>query len=403
VAGEDRFCLVTPYSESINASLERDQVLRWGAVLASAFIYLHQNGLTYNGQFGEEAFSLSDGNAVIASFYSCQVGNTVKDTARVADLQALAAVIFKWLTGRKGYAHDPGLTPPLNNFFETALNPPGFSTAETFAQAFDEARNYQVDTRPVDHKLGRLTDVGIARSLNEDSLLTIQVDKFLESMPQPLGVYVVADGMGGHSAGEVASGTIVNTIANQAFSELLPSAGVESLADRCKWIDQVVQNANKAVFDLGKKMSSDMGSTIVMAVVEGKKVCIGHVGDSRAYQVNAKEITALTTDHSLVERLIDTGQIKREEARNHPQRNVIYRTMGDKEEVKVETASYTLNLGDRLLLCSDGLNGMVEDRLIHQIIMEEGLSPQAACEKLIEAANTAGGDDNITVVLLEFA
>jgi protein phosphatase len=208
--------------------------------------------------------------------------------------------------------------------------------------------------------------------------------------------------MGGHSAGEVASGTIVNNIAESAFSELAPSQNAASEVDRCKWIERVIQKANEALYEMSRKMGSDMGSTIVMAVAEGNQVCIGHVGDSRAYRINRQGITPLTTDHSLVERLIDSGQITREEARHHPQRNVIYRTMGDKAKIEVETTQHSMKAGDRLLLCSDGLNGMVEDQNIYQIVVEESISPQDACEKLIRAANAAGGDDNITVVVVEF-
>jgi protein phosphatase len=153
---------------------------------------------------------------------------------------------------------------------------------------------------------------------------------------------------------------------------------------------------------MGRKMGSDMGSTIVMAVADGNQVCTGHVGDSRAYLINDQGIRALTTDHSLVERLIDTGQITREEARHHPQRNVIYRTMGDKPKLEVETAVHNFSQGDHLLLCSDGLNGMVTDEVIRQIVMEASSSPQDACDRLIQAANAAGGDDNITVVVLAF-
>jgi protein phosphatase len=237
--------------------------------------------------------------------------------------------------------------------------------------------------------------------LNEDSLLTIQFDKYLESIPNPMGVYVVADGMGGHSAGEVASGTIVNTIGQMALSDLMGPDGQSNAKEHCKWIVKAMQSANKAVYDMGKKMGSDMGSTIVMAVADGNTVCIGHVGDSRAYLINDQGITPLTTDHSLVERLIDTGQITREEARRHPQRNVIYRTMGDKPKLDVDTTSREFNPGDRLLLCSDGLNGMVEDETIRKIVMESARSPQEACNLLVDAANAAGGDDNITVVVLE--
>jgi protein phosphatase len=214
---------------------------------------------------------------------------------------------------------------------------------------------------------------------------------------------VVADGMGGHSAGEVASGTIINSIVESIFSGLLTSSAKKEPDECCRWIDDTIQLANRAVFDLGEKMGSDMGSTTVMAVANGDMVCIGNVGDSRAYLINRKGITQLTKDHSLVERLIETGQITRQEARTHPQRNVIYRTIGDKKEVNVDTSNFQFKPGDRLLLCSDGLNGMVDDDVIRNIVMEDGISPQDACEKLVLAAKAAGGDDNITVVVVEFS
>ncbi len=403
VCGKERFCLVKPYTETIVDSIERDQVFRWGMTLASAFGYLHQNGLTYNGQFGEEIFNLSKGNAVIANLGNLQIVEEAGETVRIADFKSLASVLFQWLTGQKQYNQASELPPALNHFFDAALGAPGFPTAEAFIQAFAESQQLVSDSRPIEHKLGRKTDVGIVRSLNEDSLLTIQVDKFLASLHHPIGIYVVADGMGGHSAGEVASGTIITTIAENSFSNLISVMEVWSPEECCKWIDQVVQKANKAVYDLRRKMDSDMGSTIVMALAAGNSVCLGHVGDSRAYQINRNGMTQLTTDHSLVERLVDTGQITREEARNHPQRNVIYRTIGDKEKVEVETRFDNMNRGDRLLLCSDGLNGMLEDELIREIVMEVGISPQDACEELVHAAKEAGGDDNITVVIIEFS
>ena len=208
--------------------------------------------------------------------------------------------------------------------------------------------------------------------------------------------------MGGHSAGEVASGTIVNAIAEVLFSDELFHISSWTPEDYQKWIDRTIQKANKAVYDIGRRLNSDMGSTIVMALVYGNNVCLGHVGDSRAYQINQDRITQLTEDHSLVERLIKNGQITRQEARNHPQRNVIYRTIGDREKVDVETLFCNMNRGARLLLCSDGLSGMVDDEMIKQVVVEPGLSPQAACDNLVNAANQAGGEDNITVVVLEF-
>jgi serine/threonine protein phosphatase PrpC len=401
IGKEDRFCLVIPYVEPLPSSVERNQVFQWGSKLASALAYLHHNGVTFNGKISDSSFNLANGRAVIANFYNCQILESVDSTARVADVQALATVLFKWLTGRTQYAHDPGLSPVINSFFETALQPPGFSSAELFAQTFEEAQRQTATVRPVEHKLGKRTDVGVARNLNEDSLFALQFDKYLESVPYPMGVYVVADGMGGHSAGEVASGTIVNIIAEKAVSEFMTSPENNSPEQICEWIVSAMQAANKAVYELSRKMRSDMGSTTVMAAVTGNTACIGHVGDSRAYMINDQGITRLTTDHSLVERLVATGQITREEARHHPQRNVIYRTMGDKIDLEVDTSTHQLHPGDRLLLCSDGLNGMVDDDTMREIVLVQAASPQDACDKLVQAANAAGGDDNITVVVLE--
>jgi protein phosphatase len=142
-----------------------------------------------------------------------------------------------------------------------------------------------------------------------------------------------------------------------------------------------------------------MGSTLVAAVLEGNKAWVAHVGDSRVYLINAQGIQQITTDHSLVERLIATHQITREEARHHPQRNVIYRTIGDKLKVDVEVSTHNLSVGDYLLLCSDGLSGMVEDQAMLQIVRQTA-SPQAACDELIAAANAAGGEDNISVIIV---
>jgi len=143
-----------------------------------------------------------------------------------------------------------------------------------------------------------------------------------------------------------------------------------------------------------------MGSTLVTAVLDGNRAYIAHVGDSRIYLINTQEIRQLTTDHSLVERLIATNQITREEARHHPQRNVIYRTIGDKLRVDVDVSVHTLSPGDCLLLCSDGLCGLVDDQTIFRIVLKAD-TPQAACDALVDAANAAGGDDNISVILIK--
>jgi protein phosphatase len=185
--------------------------------------------------------------------------------------------------------------------------------------------------------------------------------------------------MGGHTAGEVASTAIVNSIAQKASMELF---GTESDTnddyDTRLWLQDAVQSANAAVFEIRKSTGTDLGSTLVAALLKANEANIAHVGDSRVYIIREGEIQQITKDHSLVERLVATGQISPEEARYHPQRNVIYRTIGDKPQVEVEMSSLQLSIGDRLLLCSDGLNGMLTDGEILRIV-EGSQSPQAAC------------------------
>ncbi|MEW5872099.1 MAG: Stp1/IreP family PP2C-type Ser/Thr phosphatase [Chloroflexota bacterium] len=406
VAGVQRHCLVMPEVSTVGGHPETRQALRWGVELARGLDYLHANGIAFNGGLDETCFALVEDRAVWANFAGCVLypDSYVADDVRrmhAADTRALAAIIFYWLTGKRQYEHDPNLLPAIDKVFEQALGASGFASGEELMQALEQAVENAVASQVVDFRLGRRTDVGMVRSLNEDSILTLEIGRVLQSISQPLGVYVVADGMGGHAAGEIASGAIVNTIAQKAVMELMPTQIAQGVGqDRSEWLRQAVEAANKQVFELRKSAGTDMGSTLVSAVLEGSKAFVAHVGDSRVYMVNAQGIRQLTTDHSLVERLIATNQITREEARHHPQRNVIYRTIGDKSKVDVDISVQTLSPGDHLLLCSDGLCGMVEDETIRRIVMHAD-SPQSACDGLIDAANAAGGDDNISVIIIK--
>ena len=229
------------------------------------------------------------------------------------------------------------------------------------AQALESALEDQSVLQAVDLLSGRCTHVGMVRTLNEDSLAVMEINRIQQSISRPIGVYIVADGMGGHAAGEVASGLIVDTIAGKALVELMTPQAQAVKPAVSDWLRIAVEAANTEVFNLRKSAGTDMGSTMIAAAVIGNQAYFTHIGDSRIYLINAKGIRRLTVDHSLVERLIATHQITREEARYHPQRNVIYRTIGDKPKIEIEVNSLTLSIGDHLLLCSDGLSGMLED------------------------------------------
>jgi serine/threonine protein phosphatase PrpC len=240
-------------------------------------------------------------------------------------------------------------------------------------------------------QIAGLSDTGLKRELNEDNMLMWETDL-------PFGLYVVADGMGGHDAGEVASHLVINTIQQHLINHAPTSTAIAY----DEWLTNVAMTANQVVLaNQGDRTEErKMGSTLVMAMVADHQAHIANVGDSRAYHLHKAGIKQVSIDHSLVERLIQIGQLTREEARTHKQKNVIYNTVGDKEDMEIGLYHVDLQPGDRLLLCSDGLTGMLTDNEILAISRNEP-EPAGACKALIEAAKRAGGHDNITAIIVQ--
>jgi protein phosphatase len=255
--------------------------------------------------------------------------------------------------------------------------------------------------RSLDLRVGRRTHVGRRRTLNEDSLLVLEYLLSNKSITHPAGLFVVADGMGGHEGGEIASGMLVRAVAQRAatwLAEVSPAGEPSDAA--AQWLIDVIGEANGEIYEWARSAGYEMGTTIVAALVMGERAIIAHVGDSRAYRARANTLERLTVDHSLVESLVSANQISPEQARDHPQSNVIYRTIGDRADVEVDVRQIQLAPGDLLLLCSDGLSGMLTDEAIHLTL--RGSPPQAACDALVDAANRAGGEDNITAIVIGF-
>ena len=398
-----RYCVISPAVQPLPAHLERPVLFESAAGLIDGLHFLHGVGLSFGGKLTAAAFALAGSHVVWADLAASPIHTDPSDKARAADTRALAQQLYTWLTGRPKFAADVPLAAPLKALFAQALNGRGFPSAQAFGVAWAEAYQPEQPRPQVDMLSVRRTDVGRVRNLNEDSVLALELVRVIQSQPEPLGLYAVADGMGGHSAGEIASSTIVQALMRRAVSDLdrtvLPAVDP---VDYLAWVRALVEDANRALFDLRKQAGTDMGSTLVAVVVDGAQAYVAHVGDSRAYLIDGRGIHRLTEDHSLVERLVATGQITADQARTHEQRNVIYRTMGDKAQVEVQASAHPVAPGDRLLLCSDGLNSMVEDASLLTII-QRASSLQAACDQLIAAANAAGGTDNISAILVEVA
>jgi PPM family protein phosphatase len=246
------------------------------------------------------------------------------------------------------------------------------------------------------------TDLGRKRTLNEDSYVVAAEH----------GLFVVADGMGGHAAGEVASAMAVETMgqffqATNSGEEITwPFEIDENLPIQANKLKTAIRLANRRIHQsaIEQHRLEGMGTTIVGVVVvpDQNIACIGHVGDSRAYLVREGELWSLTTDHSWVNVQVMLGQITEEEARYHPMKNIITRALGTKEDVEVDISVRELYPGDYILLCSDGLSGMIEEKEILQCVLSRKDDLEKATEDLIRRANAHGGDDNITVILLHF-
>ena len=233
------------------------------------------------------------------------------------------------------------------------------------------------------------TSVGCIRSLNEDS--------FFVSEPDSKGTVlaIVADGMGGHNAGEVASGKAVGILQNGIFRETDMSAKDVLI--------KAVGDANQEIYEMSinKKNLSGMGTTITACLAMENSVTAVQVGDSRLYLIRKDKISQITKDHSLVEMLVENGTITKEEAKNHPQKNIITRAVGTDKTVEADIYEFSVKKGDTVLLCSDGLVNMVDDEEILSVI-KSAETLDAAANTLVSQAEKAGGTDNITVILIRF-
>jgi len=235
-----------------------------------------------------------------------------------------------------------------------------------------------------------LTDVGRRRENNQDHVL-VDLDR---------GIFAIADGMGGHAAGEVASQIAIEALAdtigsgNGEIGDHVERAGRE--------LEHAVLEGNRRICEsvLARGEWRGMGTTIVALRALEDRAVIGHVGDSRAYRLRGDTLTRLTDDHSWVGEQVRLGLLTEVEARRHPMRNIVTRAMGNRPEVDVELNEAELLPGDVYLLCSDGLNSMLQDDEIRQTLVDHAVDPEGACRMLVERANARGGEDNISVIVL---
>ena len=279
----------------------------------------------------------------------------------------------------------------------TAAIEGGYTTGLELGRALERALD-TFGARTLPAVVAAMSDVGLARQLNEDAWRWATLAPGLE-------IYVLADGMGGHEAGEVASRVAVDTLVELARAEaaknrerwdgLAQGPRVDLLEARLEhWFVQ----ANNAVKGEAERRGTDMGTTLVaMLVDKGQHALIAHVGDSRAYLARAGALHPLTIDHSYVQKLVERGKVKPEDARTHPQSNILLRTVGTDRDVEVELTRLDLYAGDRLLLCSDGLWGEMDSDVLGRLLIQTP-DLRASVRELVRASHAGGGRDNCTVV-----
>ncbi|HZM90621.1 MAG TPA: Stp1/IreP family PP2C-type Ser/Thr phosphatase [Blastocatellia bacterium] len=347
-----------------------------------------------------------------------------------SDVYSIGALLQFLLTGESGSpVEGSGLYPVATVFpnFERLLTRALAENPSDRFQNIADLREALTDLNlPVVLQSGHFTDVGLIRELNEDSVLALNLTQYYESVQTQIGLYIVSDGMGGEAAGEVASRVTVRAVAEWMTDKLI-SASLKSTHDEkiaaptqtgglrlavanghematTEMLKQAVVAANREVmaYAAANPQARGLGATVTVAMMVGEVLSIAHVGDSRCYLLSGDSLVQVTEDHSLVQKMVNTGNLSRFEARSHPYRNVIYRSIGADEQIEIDIIRKKLTSGDMLMLCSDGLNGMLGDDQIRDILLVNP-DPTAAAKELVVAANAAGGEDNTSVIVVRIS
>ena len=390
---------------------EPAQIIHWGVQLGQALDYLHSRNFVHFTMGAEalEEIIIHNDAIRLADLSACrrilpEASNNERRALIGRDVRFLARALYYLATGRE--------TPRTGNYSDvpSELSKPiaramrgDYTDIEALLTALTgQAGRYGHSLKPVS---GKATHEGRVRTLNEDALFVFEFTKVVQSVGVPVGLYLVADGMGGHQAGEIAAQTVGEAVTSRVlkeeiFRDLGGKATRKLGATPGSLLVDAIQEANRTLYRNAREQRSDMGTTLTAALIVGDMATIANVGDSRTYLLRRGTLRQITTDHSLVASLAAAGVITEEEIYTHPQRNQIYRTIGDKPEVDVDLFIEELQPGDQLILCSDGLWEMVRDPDISAIV-SRAPSPQAACDALVRAANAAGGEDNVTVIVVE--
>ncbi len=384
---DDQLCSVIRYKgESLMVTLpsplETNTVLHLSQRFAGLIAFLQTNGVRLS-DLDRHAFVLrktEDKYLLFDPLVSELLDSSIKDNERSEEIVQLAAMMRKYTQVNCNPLHD----------FLLRAESGEFKTPMEFGRNIEKI----FDSTPKDPALGgvaTMTDVGLARSLNEDTWAWADI-------ADGARIYAVADGMGGHEAGEVASATAVATICTESrnrFTKLKnkSSDALENL------LDESFQAANNAIKQMADDAGTDMGTTMTAMLHYGDLGLLANVGDSRIYLMRGQSLQQVSQDHSLVGRLLAQGRVTPDEARTHPHSHILLRTVGTEYDVEIDIFQVELQSGDRVIMCSDGLWGEVEDDDIEAILNHYD-DPSVCVQELIKAAHLGGGKDNVTVMII---
>ncbi len=292
----------------------------------------------------------------------------------------------------------------LKRFFgqKSVPEPDNIKTAPLTEDLGMDVAKKPVVIRPAQLAVGCAQSIGRQRDHNEDTIFSLSSILADGATDLPLGIFVVADGMGGHQHGELASGAAARAFADYIIRRIITPFITGDTGGQTESLLEVMENGVKEAQAAVVRKAPGGGTTLTAALVLGEQVTMAHIGDSRAYFIYPDgRIQPVTQDHSLVRRLVELGQITDDEAKVHPNRNVLYRALGQSEPFKPDIHTHPLPQPGYMLLCSDGLWGVVPDLEIFRIVQNAKSLP-LACHELVEAANAAAGPDNISVILVGY-
>lgn len=407
--GLPRWYMIEPGNQEPRLSqaikpLPLNVVLDMGVDLAEGLAYLHKyNVILTNPSPAIVAYTEKEARWICYGNITLSLGEEMQDGAQLlsANVKALAVMLQALLLKEDSQTLAISLPEAVTEVFQHYINSVEQVTAENMVRSLRHVVRMLGGQNEVRYRIGALSDVGRLRDVNEDSMLSHDLSSDFETSGATVLIAGVADGVGGHAAGEVASQLAVSTL-EKHIKALQENAQIGRTPTAREWLGNAASEANEMVYKGRTDAGNNMACTLVLALFTGDMATILNVGDSRGYLMNERGIRQITTDHSLVERLVAIGEITREQARHHPRKSVIYRVIGDRLKLDYDLFEQTFVPGEALLMCSDGLTDMVEDATIWRI-WRASQSPQEAVEKLVAEANNAGGIDNITVVIVEIA